>query len=198
MVSAPSRAETCGNVTAHGVCQDAKTLVFCKDGEIQTMRCNAGELCANDDRFNGAAGCIATRYTGCGAVTELGLCAGDTLLFCANNQVDEIVCPEGTTCGAEMTDEGLEYDCLAATLLPVVPPEEPEPIEPGEDGTDVDEPSPMETSSAAPSPSVEQGGAPAEEFTAGGSGCSGGGAQGVIGALLGLIVFGGRRWLPTR
>ena len=71
LVSLPARAEDCGNVTAKGVCQDAKTLVYCDNGSLAVMRCPTGELCAYDeDRFNGAAGCIATRYAGCGAVPE--------------------------------------------------------------------------------------------------------------------------------
>jgi len=60
--NAPAYAEDCGNVTAKGVCQDAKTLVFCEEGELEVIRCQEGELCAFDDaRFNGGAGCIATR-----------------------------------------------------------------------------------------------------------------------------------------
>jgi hypothetical protein len=186
LVSAPSRAESCGNVTERGTCQDAKTLVFCDDGELATMRCGAGELCSHDERFHGAAGCIATRYTGCGAVTELGLCAGDTLLYCSNNTVEELVCPDGTACGAVSTDDGVEYDCvsLASTNEPT---EDPKPVEPGEDGTDVDEPSPVEVQ-GTPGPSIEQGGAPAEEFDAsGGAGCNGAGSGlWALVALLGL------------
>jgi hypothetical protein len=190
LVSAPSRAETCGNVTERGMCQDAKTLVFCKDGTLQSLRCGAGELCSHDDRFHGAAGCIATRYTGCGAVPELGLCAGNTLLYCANNQVEELACPEGTLCAAQAPqngEDGVEYDCVIQSIAPTTPTE-PEPVEPGQDGTDVDEGSPMETQQATPGPSVEQGGAPAEEFDAsGGAGCSGG-AHGLWALLsLGLL-----------
>ncbi len=185
LAAAPSRADSCGNVTERGVCQDAKTLVFCDNGELATMRCGAGELCSHDERFDGAAGCIATRYTGCGSVTELGECAGDTLLFCANNQVDEFVCPEGTTCGAVSTDDGVEYDCVSHTTTE--PTEEPEPVTPGEDGTDVDEPSPVEIA-GTPGPSIEQGGAPADEFDAsGGAGCAGAGVGlWALFALLGL------------
>lgn len=191
LASAPSRAESCGNVTERGMCQDAKTLVFCKDGALQSLRCGTGELCSHDDRFHGAAGCIATRYTGCGAVPELGLCAGNTLLYCANNQVEELTCPEGTACAAQVPqdseEDGVEYDCVIQAIAPPTPTE-PEPVEPGQDGTDVEEGSPMDTEKATPGPSVEQGGAPAEEFDAsGGAGCSGGGHG--LWALLSLLAL---------
>lgn len=187
-VSAPSRAETCGNMTERGACQDAKTLLFCKDGALQTLRCGVGEICSYDERFNGAAGCIATRYTGCGAVTELGLCAGDTLLYCANNTVEELACPEGTACAAQATADGVEYDCVTQGLGPTLPNVEPEPVEPGEDGTDIDEPSPIDTTKEMPGPSVEQGGAPAEDFAAAGAGCAG--AEGSFWmSVLGFVAF---------
>jgi len=201
LLSAPSRAESCGNVTERGFCQDAKTLVFCKDGALQSLRCGAGELCSHDDRFHGAAGCIATRYTGCGAVTELGLCAGNTLLYCANDQVEELACPDGTVCAAQVAQGGndtedeegaVEYDCVIQAIAPTSP-SEPEPVEPGQDGTDVEEGSPMDNESATPGPSVEQGGAPAEEFGAsGGAGCSSGG-HGLLAALLPLLALVSRR-----
>lgn len=197
--SAPSRAETCGNVTARGVCQDAKTLVYCKNGTLETMRCAPGELCANDDRFNGAAGCIATLYTGCGTVSELGLCAGDTLLYCANNRVEETICPQGTTCGPQMTEDGLEYDCLVTTPPRVDPPgTEPdtsEPAEPVEDDTELDEPSPIKTAESLTGPTVEQGGAPPDELDAGGgAACQGAGPASLFPALLTLLaVTAGRR-----
>lgn len=193
LFAAPARAEVCGNVTEHGLCQDAKTLVFCHEGELETMRCAAGELCANDDRFGGAAGCIATRYMGCGAVTEQGLCAGDTLLFCANERIEELVCPEGTRCGAVTTEDGLEHDCLVATVAPVVP-EDPAPVEPGEDGEHMDEPEPVDDDqkqgvASDALPSVEQGGAgPASDYGAeGGAGCQGGPTGLLPLALLALL-----------
>lgn len=197
LASAPSRAESCGNVTERGMCQDAKTLVFCKDGTLQSLRCGQGELCSHDDRFQGAAGCIATRYTGCGAVPELGLCAGNTLLYCANNQVEELACPEGTACGVQVSqasedaEAGVEYDCVIQSVAPTTPTE-PEPVEPGQDGTDVEEGSPMDTEKATPGPSVERGGAPADEFDAsGGAGCAGG-APGLW-ALVSLALIALRR-----
>lgn len=186
----PARAETCGNVTERGLCQDAKTLLFCKGGTLQSMRCPQGELCAHDDRFGGAAGCIATRYTGCGAVTEAGLCAGDTLLYCEQGRVEELVCPDGTTCGAVVGNEGTEFDCVVQTGTNVEPAPAPEPVEPGTDDTNVDEGSPIDPAQTM-GPSVERGGAPAEEFgAAGGAGCAGGGLGGAgLGALWALVAM---------
>ena len=174
---------------AKGVSQDAKTLVFCEEGELETIRCQEGELCAFDaERFNGAAGCIASRYAGCGAVPEQGLCAGSTLLYCANNRVEERECPAGTAC--EAVGHGLsDFDCVAQSAMSGETTDKPEiPISPGEDTDDMDEPTEVETNEGAPLPSVERGGAgPAADYDVGGAGCNGG--FGSAFALLGLALL---------
>lgn len=180
-----ARAEDCGNVTAEGVCQDAKTLVYCDRGVLQVMRCPTGELCANDqERFNGAAGCIATRYAGCGAVPEQGLCAGQTLLYCANGRIEELECPAGTRCQAV---DGEDYDCVAspgdadATDAGGSAGSEDDtdaedtPVEPGQDADAVDETTPVASTNNAPLPTVQKGGAgPASDYDASGTTCQGG------------------------
>lgn len=194
----PARAEDCGNITAKGVCQDAKTLVFCEAGDLETIRCPAGEVCAVDqEQFNGAAGCIATRYAGCGAVPEQGLCAGSTLLYCANGRVEELECQAGTTCQPVNHDGAVDFDCVAAAFgsdtTDVTEPEDTD-VQPGEDGDGTDDPTPVEPGDDVPLPSVERGGAgPAADYGgAGGTGCQGG-ASGVGGGLALVISIGLRR-----
>ena len=196
-------AEDCGNVTEKGVCQDAKTLVYCDRGTLVTMRCPTGELCAYDeDRFNGAAGCIATRYAGCGAVPEQGLCAGSTLLYCANARIEELECPAGTTC----QEDGDDADCLSAPA-PGTQPEsgagddngsgEETPFEPGSDTDDIDNPTPVQPSTDAPLPTVQKGGAgPASDYEASGSTCQGGSASWL--AALGLLLLFPRARISAR
>jgi len=184
-------ADDCGNVTAKGVCQDAKTLVFCEEGALEVIRCQEGELCAHDEeRFNGGAGCIATRYAGCGAVPEQGLCAGSTLLYCANGRVEELECPTGTHCEAVATPDGsADYDCVVMSAVSgdnngTAPGEIP--VEPGEDTDGVDDPTPVESTGGAPLPSVQKGGAgPALDYSAGGGSCQGG-----PGSALALLIAG--------
>lgn len=192
---APSaRAEDCGNITAKGVCQDAKTLVYCEDGDLETVRCPTGEVCAVDEeRFNGAAGCIATRYAGCGAVPEQGLCAGSTLLYCANGRVEELECQAGTTCQPVNLDGAVDFDCVASAgfVSPTTPDageSDDTEVQPGEDDDGTDDPTPVEPGDDVPLPSVQRGGAgPAADYGAGGDvGCLGGsgGAGGLIAVFL--------------
>lgn len=203
LAQVPAHAADCGNVTAEGVCQDAKTLVFCEAGELEVIRCQVGELCAHDvDRFNGAAGCIATRYAGCGAVPEQGLCAGSTLLYCANGRVEEFECPSGMRCESVVTPEGTaDSDCVVASAIAEDnegTAREEVPVQPGDDSDDVDNPTPVATNDGAPLPSVQKGGAgPAENYSAGGGGChSGTGSVFALG-LAGLLLAV-RRMFATR
>ena len=182
LLTSEARADECGDVTEHGLCRDPKTVVFCHDGKLEMMRCPLGELCANDERFGGAASCIGTSHMGCGPVTELGLCVENTLLFCSEGKVEEVSCLEGSRCARLATDDGVAYDCI----------EEPEVDEPVEaDKESVDESEPMATTSAeteeeTPMPSVEKGGAgPASRYHAGGGAACSGGPMG----LLPIAVF---------
>lgn len=190
-----AHAADCGNVTARGVCQDAKTLVFCESGELETLRCPTGEVCVIDaDRFDGAAGCIATRYAGCGAVPEQGLCADSTLLYCANGRVEETECPVGTRCQSVDYGDGFDVDCVSTSGLsatgeatggedPDDDQEEPSPPIDDDDGTD--DPTPVQNDGGAPLPSVERGGAgAASDYTATGDGCHGGTAPGILGLIV--------------
>jgi len=192
-----AHATPCGEVTSAGLCHDSRTLVFCEKGRLEQLQCPEGEVCTFDERFDGAAGCIATHAVGCGDVSEQGHCArDDLLLFCEQRAVVERRCPAGTQC-TWVSDEGW-YDCVPRGLEAMTPSEgEPDdgvsdPEEPGE--PDVDPPPPEEAGSEPVLPSVVPGGAPAAEgFEASGGGCGGGAAGGW--SLLGLIALGlGRRW----
>lgn len=193
--SAPAHAEDCGNITAKGVCQDAKTLVYCEDGDLETVRCPSGEVCTIDkERFDGAAGCIATRYAGCGAVPEQGLCAGSTLLYCANGRVEELECQAGTTCQPVAHDGAVDFDCVASggfvsTTTPDAGESDDTEVEPGEDGDGVDDSTPVEPGDDVPLPTVQRGGAgPAADLGAGDDvGCGGG--PGGAGALIALALL---------
>lgn len=199
VVAPPAHAEDCGNITAKGVCQDAKTLVYCEDGDLETVRCPAGEVCAVDaERFNGAAGCIATRYAGCGAVPEQGLCAGSTLLYCANGRVEELECQAGTSCQPVSHDGAVDFDCVASAgfVSPTTPDageSDDTEVEPGEDGDGIDDSTPVDPGDAVPLPTVQRGGAgPAADFGAAGDvGCLGGpgGAGGLIAVGLAFLLL---------
>jgi len=206
--SSSARAEDCGNITAKGVCQDAKTLVYCEDGDLETVRCPTGEVCAVDEeRFNGAAGCIATRYAGCGAVPEQGLCAGSTLLYCANGRVEELECQAGTNCQPVNLDGVVDFDCVASAgfVSPTAPDageSDDTEVQPGVDDDDIDDSTPVEPGDDVPLPSVQRGGAgPAADFGAGGdAGCHGGtgGAGGLAAAFIALIAMLRRRTASSR
>jgi hypothetical protein len=193
-----ARAVDCGNVTAKGVCQDAKTLVFCESGELEVIRCPSGELCVVDDaRFSGAAGCIATRFAGCGAVPEHGLCAGSTLLYCANGRAEELECPAGTRCQSVTYGDAIGSDCVSTSGLSATSETtsgqddngtRPDPSEPIDDEDEVDEPTPVQSDGRAPLPSVERGGASAAAAYADpGEGCHGGASVGLFGLLAVLV-----------
>ena len=200
LVAAPARAGVpCGEITSAGMCRDSKTLVFCDGGTLETLTCPSGEVCTHDERFGGAAGCIATMMAGCGDVPEAGTCAGpDTLVFCDNRAIVERRCPTGTRC-TWVAGEGW-YDCVVpdpngsegpetpGPETPEPPPTEPtEPTEPATPDNDAGE-------AARMSPEVSGGGAPAAgEFIAGGSGCTGGGALAPWLATIGLLMAGWRR-----
>lgn len=198
-----ARAEGCGNIRESGVCQDPKTLVYCARGELKTMTCAPDEICVPHEFYGGSSGCVATRYAGCGDITEAGRCVGGALLlYCDNNRVAERVCAEGWTCGLVDRGPGDPYfDCVAALDIAVDAPEaEPTPpVESDvEDDDDQVEVEPTTYPDAIAGPSVERGGAPAAgEYSAGGDGaCAGGGpGLGLVGfAILGLMRVGrGRR-----
>lgn len=109
-IGSAAYAEPCGNVTATGICFDAKTVLFCDNGVLQTMACGAGETCDVSALFNGVAACVGTRYTGCGDVSETGQCADNTLLYCEGSRVKKRTCADGTTC-AWVPEENW-YDCV--------------------------------------------------------------------------------------
>lgn len=188
--SAPAaRATDCGNVTELGLCQDAKTLVFCEEGELEVVRCQSGEVCSFDERFDGAAACIATRYAGCGAVPEQGLCAGSTLLYCANARVEERECAAGTHCQAVDIRGEQHFDCVAVSGVATEPADDEEtPVEPGDDVDGVEDSTPVDPDGETPLPSVQKGGAgPASSYSAGGGSCAGG-AGGIMALALGIAA----------
>jgi hypothetical protein len=189
--SAPAQAGVpCGDITSDGLCRDSKTLVFCDDGTLETLTCPAGEVCTTDDRFGGAAGCIATMMAGCGDVPEVGTCAGpETLVFCDNRAIVERRCPIGTRC-SWVAAEGW-YDCVVPDPNGAEGPETPAPETPEPPPAEPTEPANPDSENgdaARMSPEVSGGGAPAAgEFIAGGSGCSGGVGAGWVLAFFGLL-----------
>jgi len=198
--SGAARAEGCGNIAETGVCQDPKTLLYCARGELKTMTCAADEICVPHEFYGGSSGCVATRYAGCGDITEAGRCVGDSLLlYCDSNRVAERVCADGWTCGL-VTGAESYYDCVSALDIAGAEPEaEPTPpVESDvEDDDDHVEQEPVTTfPDAIAGPSVERGGAGAAgEYSAGGDGaCAGGGSgMGLVLLALALVLSGWRR-----
>ncbi|PKN58503.1 MAG: hypothetical protein CVU56_05325 [Deltaproteobacteria bacterium HGW-Deltaproteobacteria-14] len=176
-----AHAEECGDVGAQGVCRDSKTLVWCAAGQLQEMVCPADEVCVVDARFGpGGAGCIATQYTDCGAITQAGECAGGdrAVVWCDANRVKARTCDAGTGC-AWVADEGW-YDCVPTRANAM----SGEPTPPDDNGTETgggDVIDPPDTSDGpdvtggGPLPSLEKGGAVATgTYAGGGAGCAGG------------------------
>jgi len=198
-----ARAEDCGNIAETGICQDPKTLLYCARGELKTMACAEGEICVEHEFFGEeGSGCVATRYAGCGDITEAGVCLGDAhLLYCENNQVAEKLCGAGWTCGLVTGDAaegtGDYYDCVASVGPSDVEPVEPDPSEPEgpavEDDDDVVEEDPA-GGTRITGPTVQSGGAPAAgELGAGGGACAGGGEAPMALALAALALTASRR-----
>lgn len=205
-----ARAADCGNVTEAGLCQDPKTLVYCAKGVLETLACPEDEICVDHHEFfDGGSGCVKPRYAGCGDITEVGRCVGDTVvLYCDGEQVTERTCDAGWRCGLVAANrEGAPdyYDC--------VPDESTAPTEsdasagsdadagtpPASDDSDAgtaDPDGPATEPSFAPdalaAPTVERGGAGAmSEYSAGGGAACMAGPDGAAstGLVLGLAVL---------
>lgn len=187
----PARAEQCGNVSEAGVCQDPKTLLYCQDGELETMVCGPDEICVPHDFFQGNSGCVHTRYTGCGDIPEAGICVGETLLrYCDNDVVQERTCDQGWSCGLVAGADGDAgyFDCVPQQGVGPASPEDGEgaEVDPPEylGAEDTVELEPRYGNKDNAAPSVEKGGAAAVGETAGGGGCGVG-----VGALPWTAVF---------
>lgn len=183
------RAEACGNVSEEGVCQDPRTLLYCRDGELKTMACATDEICVAHEFFQGSSGCVPTRYAGCGDITDAGVCVGDFLIYCDNDQVAQVTCDQGWKCGLVSSDGGRdEYDCVSAQARAPDSAEDGEAAAPerigAEDSAEVE----LGGTTDNAAPTVQRGGAAAAgDEAGGGAGCSGGGlAVGLwgLGALL--------------
>lgn len=189
VATASARAEECGNVSEDGLCQDPKTLLYCQDGELEQMDCGADEICVRHDFFGGSSGCVHTRYTGCGDITEAGTCVGDKLLYCQSDKVQERTCDQGWTCGVVTSDEGDYHDCVGQQgVSPSTPDDEgaeaPERIA-AEDSAELESLGGQKDNAA---PTVQSGGAGAVGETAGGgAGCEVGGGSVLAFALVGLL-----------
>ncbi len=192
---ASARAEACGRVTEAGLCEDAKTLVFCEDDALVRVECPADELCViGDERFAGVAACVATALAECEDFSEEGTCAGTrSLVYCDERGAHEERCAEGSTCA--WVDEEDWFACVPdSDARPEPVPEQPGPAEPLPESPGTEPPGDTATDAT---PAVTQGGAPpAEEFMAGGSGCGGGASTGLpafLAAFAGVIAAAARR-----
>lgn len=186
----PAHAAPCERVAEAGECQDAKTLAYCADGELQVERCASGEVCIDvNERFGGAAGCLPTHLAGCGAIPEEGSCAGAILLACVEGSIEEHPCPTGTTCQVREADGlhiavcaeadesiGEDAEIMDGALSPDSVPILPE------------EPEAMDSAEPPPGPSFSQGGVEPNEPELAAVGCQGGSPL-TLGWLLMLLPF---------
>lgn len=195
--ASPASALPCGVVTAAGSCDSKATLLYCGDGQLVRVECPAGELCVtDDDRFDGAAGCVAASLAGCDAVDEAGACdTKDTLVFCEAREVKRRSCPDGTSCGW-VEEEGW-FDCISNHLSReegfangAGNNQPPTPVPDSSETVDNQEPElPGVSEGPVEDPTVATGGAPAAgDFEAAGTGCGLG--RGAEGSALFLALAG--------
>ncbi len=184
---ASARADVCGRVTEAGLCEDAKTLVFCEEDALVRVECPADELCVvGDERFAGVAACVATALASCDDLSEAGTCAGTrSLVYCDERGAHEERCEDGSTC--RWVDDENWFACVPESgARPEPVPEDPGPAEPPPESPGTQTPN---DTAAEASPAVSRGGAPpAEEFMAGGSGCTGGASTGLVAMMAGALV----------
>ena len=209
LLAAPraARADDCGNVDGAGACLDSKTVVFCVEGHLETMTCPTGEICVVDDRFGGGSGCISTRYTDCGDISEVGECAGGdrAVVWCDGSRVKARACDEGTAC-AFVASEGW-FDCVPVRTANAEP-ESPDtdvvdppggdagPTDPGgsDAGAGSDAGPTPDADAQGPVPTVEKGGATAQPPVAsGGAGCHAGAPTSALALAAAALLLARRR-----
>ena len=102
---------SCGDVTEVGMCV-GKTLKFCNDGQLETKKCDVacGEVEGNAGSYYDCIDKAPSK--GCGTITEIGICQGNTLKYCDNDVLKSEVCEFG--CGEFEDKDGKFYKCNAS------------------------------------------------------------------------------------
>jgi hypothetical protein len=114
-------ANGCGAVSADGMCH-GDVLTWCESGQLRSLNCApAGKTCGWDSTqaFHSCLGTSSPAPTpvpappsGCGSITLEGLCNGQVLSHCEQDQLKTIDCAaQGQTCG--WNDAKSHYDCVS-------------------------------------------------------------------------------------
>jgi hypothetical protein len=103
---------SCDDIPEGGRC-DNTTLITCVGGEPSSTDCSAtGDVCGADPSNPSASACIDTGQD-CGNITYDGVCNGDTLSYCYQNQLQVVNCASsGLLCDDDLSGQG--KNCVSA------------------------------------------------------------------------------------
>lgn len=94
----PTELDECTQLGFDGVC-DNGTVRYCDGENIIEYDCLANEACEVDTCFSGGAECCEQEVSECDQVGFAGVCDGDTLTYCTNDEVKVEDCSaDGKTC----------------------------------------------------------------------------------------------------
>ena len=107
--SSASAATPCGDkVPEQGLCVSPMQVVWCESGEVKTLECKKGTVCAWNDQSD-AFDCVPDA---CKDVPPEGRCkSADVVEWCETGLPKTLKCAEGTVCGRM----GELFDCLKAS-----------------------------------------------------------------------------------
>jgi len=105
------RQDPCGGETFQGRCE-GNIAIWCESSTIMQSDCNAiNQICSQDEWGNFR--CIPAPQP-CMGETFAGRCDGNNAIWCENDSVQMVPCPDGTLCG--VTQDGL-WRCVDECLI---------------------------------------------------------------------------------
>ena len=114
-------AEECNDVPELGQCVDLKTLQWCDEGVLKTVKCPEDEICVKTETDDGHFTCMKKGYTPCADIPDEGKCtSGNSAVWCVDGRVEVKKCKEDEVC--TLIPEGW-VDCVPAEHLQPPPPE---------------------------------------------------------------------------
>lgn len=100
-----SDADQCAQIGWDGVCSN-NTVQFCFDGNVIEHECTDGKTCQVDSCQSGAACCNPPAQDECSQIGWAGVCDGNTVRFCAGQDILEIACGAEETCQVDACGSG--------------------------------------------------------------------------------------------
>lgn len=100
----------CGQIGYAGVCE-GNTMKYCNGGRLISADCTeSGDTCQIGGCGGEGAAWCCPQVTGCGGIDEAGVCQGNILKYCENEELQEFNCqtdftpprtcdPDGSQCG---------------------------------------------------------------------------------------------------